>query len=181
MRIAQIALATLLVSALPLFAQHGRDNGRGHGREHGQSEAAQHKAPDRGPGAYYGRSHEYERRHDFRDRRGHPTVPHVDGNVWVGHDTGRDDDRYRVERPWEHGHFAGGFGPRFVWRLAGGGPGRFWFHGWFWSVAPYDAAYCGSWMWGSDPIVIYDDPDHPGWYLAYNQRLGPYIHVMYMG
>jgi hypothetical protein len=183
MRAAQMALTALLVFSVPVFAQH-------------ENRPTAHPAPPmHGPSAYHGTPYQAPQHHDqgepqrgqpeprrnYSDKPGHPDVPHVDGKTWVGHDTGRDDPHYHVDHPWEHGHFSGGFGPSHRWHLEGGGPGRFWFHGWYWSVAPYDVAFCNGWLWDSDDIVIYDDPDHIGWYLAYNVRLGTYVHVMYLG
>jgi hypothetical protein len=116
------------------------------------------------------------------DRPGHPAAPHVDADTgrWVGH-TGPGDNAYHLDHPWEHGHFPEPIGGGHVWRLVGGGPDRFWFGGFFFSVAPADVGYCNGWLWDSDDIILYPDPDHPGWYLAYNVRLGIYVHVMFLG
>jgi len=161
-------LAAVLIATLPAVAQHP---GGGHPSA----------PPSHGPSAFHGTPHPPEEHRDYQDKPGHPNAPHVDGNKWVGHDTGRDDAHYHLDHPWEHGHFTGGFGPDHRWRLAGGGPGRFWFGGFYFSVAPYDVAFCDGWLWDSDDVIIYDDPDHPGWYLAYNVRLGTYVHVEYLG
>jgi len=117
------------------------------------------------------------------DRAGHPDVPHVDArnDRWVGHESGAGDAHYQLAQPWAHGRFSGGFGPQHVFVLAGGNRERFWFNNFYWDVAAYDYNIVSDWNWAGDQVVIYEDPDHVGWYLAYNPRLGTYAHVEYLG
>ena len=105
---------------------------------------------------------------------------HSDGK-WIGHDSGRNDPHYHLDHPFEHGHFPGGIGHDHVYHLEGGDRDRFRIGGFFFGVAAFDYGFVDGWLWDSDPIVIYDDPDHVGWYLAYNSRLGTYAHVQYLG
>lgn len=120
---------------------------------------------------------------NYAHAAGHPNAPHVDvkTNVWVGHDARRNEAGLHLDHPWAHGRFGGELGPSRIYRLGGGNPHRFAFGGFFFGVAAVDLAYCDNWFWDSDDIVLYDDPDHPGYYLAYNVRLGTYVHVEYLG
>ena len=105
----------------------------------------------------------------------------INGKHWVGHDTGP--QRSALSSRSSLGAWAlhRRFWPQACLETGGGGPNRFWFGGFYFSVAPYDLGYCDDWLWDSDEVVIYEDPDHIGWYLAYNVRLGVYVHVLYLG
>jgi hypothetical protein len=197
--------AMLLIASMPVLAQQrggargGGGGARGGGASHvggghipargpaparAPAPAAENRAPARPENRGNAGGQPDNARGTFRaDQAGHPAAPHVhaETNQWVGHDTGRNDPHYHLDRPWEHGHFGGEIGRSHIYRIEGGGPGRFWFGGFYFSVAPYDFDFCNDWLWNSDDIVLYPDPDHDGWYLAYNTRLGTYVHVQYLG
>lgn len=158
-------------------AQHGGEHGVGGGHIPAHGPTPTHAAPHPAPHPAQGQPEHPT----FRDQEGHPEAPHVhaDNDRWIGHQG--HDPRYHLDHPWEHGHFSGPIGRSHVWRLAGGDPHRFGFGGFFFEVAEPDIVYCNDWLWNSDDIILYDDPDDPGYYLAYNVRLGTYVHVIFLG
>ena len=109
-------------------------------------------------------NHDYRDDHDYRGNRGYRPLPGYRGG-------------YGYRGGFSHDYI----GPRHVWRLEGGGRDRFFFRGFYFRVAAYDYPYADGWYWDRDDVIIYDDPDNSGCYLAFNTRLGTYLHVTFDG
>jgi hypothetical protein len=110
-------------------------------------------------------------------------TPHVNHDQWFGHEA-PNDPRFHLDRPFAHGRFAHtGAAFRYEVIRIDLNLHRFWLPGgFFFDVAAWDWPFCVDWCWDcGDDFVIYDDPDHIGWYLLYNIHTGIYVHAIYMG
>lgn len=175
------AAIVCLVASLPLAAQHEQ-----HPQERPQSHAPAQPRANQGhvPPAPVARpDHTLPGRPEIDERNRINNTPHVSHNEWYGHDR-PDDPRFHVDHPYEHGRFAH-FGPNYRYGVARIDPNlhRFWIPGGFYfDIAPFDWLLASEWCWNcGDDFVVYEDPDHPGWYLLYNVMTGAYVHVQYMG
>lgn len=175
-----LVLALGLAAALAAFAQHS-DKPQSHHVEHGTTPRAN---SGHIPAPPEPRKEPTANREVERDQGGHVNeTPHVRSDHWYGH-AAPNDDRFRVEHPFEHGHFEH-FGPTYRYRVlrVDRDHHRFWFPGgFFFEIADWDWHECADWCWDcGDDFVVYEDPDHSGWYLVYNVHTGVYVHAQYMG
>ena len=111
------------------------------------------------------------------------SIPHVNNDHWYGHDK-PNDRRYVIAHPFEHGRFEH-FGPSYRYKVLrfDRDHHRFWFPGGFgFEIAAWDWPLAADWCWDcGDDLTVYEDSDHPGWYLLYNIHTGVYVHVQYVG
>jgi hypothetical protein len=61
------------------------------------------------------------------------------------------------------------------------GTRRIWLPGGQFEIADWDWGVTAPWCWTCDQFVVYVDPDHSGWYLLYDVRMGEYVHAEFMG
>jgi hypothetical protein len=172
-RFASLLILAFLV-ALPVFSQHGGGHGPGTPR------ANQGHLPPPPPARTEGRAAPEIERHDANRIN---STPHVNHDHWYGHEE-PNDARFHMDHPFEHGRFEH-FGPSYRYGVLrfDRDHHRFWFPGGFgFEVAAWDWPLCADWCWDcGDDFVVYDDTDHPGWYLLYNVHTGVYVHVNYLG
>ncbi|HEY8022104.1 MAG TPA: hypothetical protein VIH93_13450 [Thermoanaerobaculia bacterium] len=171
-----LLLALAVLAVLPLSAQPGHDRPDAHNRPHANQG---HVPPPPRARPPRGAAPEVQRLQGGQVNR----TPHVDGNRWYGHER-PEDPRLHLARPFAHGRFAH-VGPSFHYRVTRFDLGlhRFWLPGgFFFEIAAQDWPLCADWCWNcGDDFVIYEDPDHPGWYLVYNAVTGVYVHAQYYG
>ncbi len=178
-----VTLAFLLV--LPGAAQRGSQRGGTPSHAPARAPANTPRANQQHiPPAPQARSNPSEQRQAEHLPTGHTNdTPHVNNNQWYGHEQ-PNDARFHLDHPYEHGHFTR-FGPNYRYSVTRFDPNlhRFWFAGGFYfDIAAWDWPLAADWCWNcGDDFVVYEDPDHPGWYLLYNVHTGVYVHCQYMG
>ncbi len=161
--------------------ENNGDYGRGNDRPYGNSNNGNYR-PDRNARGN-GNDRDYRNDRSYNDRS-YNDRSYNDRNyrVYGNNDrVYRNSPGYRVGGGWSGGFSHDYIGPRHVWRLEGGNRDRFFFRGFYFNVASYDYPYAADWYWDRDNIIIYDDPDNSGCYLAFNTRLGTYLHVVFQG
>src|SRR5258708_7870406 len=141
---------------------------QGQGQQ-GRAQQAQGQ-PGRVEQARGGQPQPGEQRRTYADQQGHPEAPHVHAqdDHWIGHDTGRNDQHYHLDQPWQHGRFERPIGASHIWRIRGGDRDRFDIGGGFFPVGPYGDGCGGGWFVGSGDILCFSDPDgYVGWLAGY--------------
>jgi len=181
----RLLLVFLLTATMPAIAQDRGEPSHGRARHPAAPRLASRPRANQGripppPPRRESPSQVEEQRHENGKVNG---SQHVDHDHWYGHDA-PSDARFRLDRPFEHGHFAHA-GPDHRYRVLrfDRDHRRFWLPGGFcFEVASWDWFLCSDWCWDcGDDFVVYDDPDHLGWYVLYNIHTGVYVHVTYMG
>lgn len=167
-------VALVFFAALPVLSQRPAERGSNPPR------ANQGRVPQAPVARPQPRSKPEEEHHPT----GHVnTTPHVNNDHWYGH-ASPNDKRFHVDHPFEHGRFEHvGASFRYNVLRIDRDQHRFWFPGGFYfDIAAWDWPLCADWCWDcGDDFTVYEDPDHPGWYMLYNVHTGGYVHVTYMG
>src|SRR5258706_332072 len=145
---------------------------QGQGQQ-GRAQQAQGQ-PGRVEQARGGQPQPGEQRRTYADQQGHPEAPHVHAqdDQWVWHDTGRNDQHYHLDQPWQHGRFERPIGASHIWRIRGGDRDRFDIGGYFFRVSPNADDFLGGGAWGREGTVVSPGSDHVWGGLAYKPRLG---------
>jgi hypothetical protein len=125
----------------------------------------------------------FRREEEHRQNGSVDHAPHVSNDHWYGHDA-PNDKRFHIDHPFPHGRFEH-FGPSYRYSVTriDHDHHRFWFPaGFYFQIADWDWPLAADWCWDcGDDFVLYEDPDHVGWYLLYNIHTGVYVHVTYLG
>jgi hypothetical protein len=168
-----VAAAVLAMSlSTELSAQRGAREVGARGGFHGVMPAIPHAPVARGRGFTAPR---------FEPERPVTSVPYVRDGHWYGH-AAVDDARFRLARPFERGRFAlTGPGHLYTVTRFDLGARRIWLPGGLFEIADWDWPVTAPWCWTCDQFVVYPDPDHPGWYLIYDARMGEYVHAQFLG